>query len=160
MRTRAQLIRRRLRQRGSILLDSLIGLMILSMAAVSFFTLFPTVHKSHAISEQEQKATQLGTKMLEHLQLLSPSKLNATTLTSMQLIDTGQTDAPFTFDDVPLDSATGFSPNRALKNGTGVLDIVDIGDGSTRVVLTISWESPSGSQSNVTMGTILGAHRS
>ena len=135
------------------------GILILAFAAVSMYSLFPVVQRSHAIAEQEQKATQIATKMLEHIQLISPANANATTLTAMQLIDPGQTTAPFTFNNVPLDDAARYSPATALKNGTGVLNIETIAGGSVRATVTIGWRSPSGVNSSMTMGTIMGAYR-
>lgn len=160
MSTCARKTRRLRRQRGSILLDSIIGLTILTIGTASFYSLFPAISRTHSISEQEQKATQIATKMLEHIQLLAPSKLDATTLTGMLLIDPNQTTAPFTFNNIPLDNGTDYSPSRALKNGTGTLAINNLSYGSKQVVVTITWKSISGNTETLTMGTILGAHRS
>ena len=158
MRTRVSTKRLRCK-RGGVLLDSMFGVLVLAFAAVSMYSLFPVVHKSHAISEQEQKATQIATKMLEHIQLLSPSKATAQTLTAMQLIDPDQTTAPYSFDRVPLDNAARYSPATALKNGTGVLAVEPIAGGSVRVTATVAWDSPSGRRSSTSLGTILGAYR-
>ncbi len=147
------------RRRGSVLLDAMIGLKILAMGAASFYSVFPVVTKAHKIGESQQKATQIATKMLEHIQLLSPTKLDASTLSSMQLIDAGQSSSPYTFTHLPLDDSTDYSPATALKNGKGTLTINDLQWGSKQVVVTITWKSASGKDQSTTMGTILGAYR-
>jgi hypothetical protein len=130
------------------------------MGAASFYSVFPVVAKAHQISDSEQKAGQIVTKMLEHIQLLSPQKLTATNLTGMQLIDPNQTASPYTFSNIPLDDSTRFSPAKALKNGTGTMTITNISDGSVRVLVTVAWKSPTGKARSITTGTILGAYRS
>jgi hypothetical protein len=160
MSTHARTNRRSRRRSGSVLLDSVIGLTLLAMGAASFYSLFPVISKTHAIGDQEQKATQIATKMLEHIQLLSPGKLTATNLSGMQLIDANQTASPYTFNNCPLDDSTDYSPAKALKNGTGTLAVSDIASGSKQVVVTITWKSVTGKTETLTTGTILGAYRS
>jgi len=160
MPTYARMARRLRLKRGSVLLDCIIGLTFLSMGAASFYSLFPIVSKAHAIGVQEQRATQICTKMLEHIQLLSPGKLTATNLTGMQLIDAGQSASPYTFTNCPLDNATDFSPSKALKNGTGTLTITNLNYGNVQAVASVTWKTPTGKTETVTMGTILGSYRS
>jgi Tfp pilus assembly protein PilV len=152
--------KRRLPCRGSILIDSLIGLTILAMGAASFYSLFPIISKSHAISDQDQKATQIATKMLEHIQMLAPSTLTANNLTGMQLIDANQVAPPYTFTNCPLDNSTDFCPSKALKNGTGTLTLINLSYGSVEVLVTITWKNPVGNTETLTMGTVLGSYRS
>lgn len=138
----------------------MIGLTLLAMGAASFYSMFPVISKTAAIGDQEQKATQIATKMVEHLQLLSPGKLTATNLTGMQLIDANQTASPYTFTNCPLDNAQNFSPGKALKNGTGVLTITDTNYGAKLAKVVVTWKSVTGKTETVTTGTILGSHRS
>jgi hypothetical protein len=160
MSTHARLKRRSRVRGGNVLIDSILGLILLSMGAASFYSLFPVIAKAQAMGDEEQKATQICTKMLEHIQLLSPGKLTATNLSGMLLIDTGQAASPYTFNHCPLDDATDFAPADCLKNGTGTLTITSINYGSSRVIATVTWKTPTGKTETVTMGTILGAHRS
>jgi len=138
----------------------MIGLTLLAMGATSFYSLFPVLSRAQAISDQEQKATQIATKMIEHIQLLSPGKLTATNLSGMQLIDTGQTASPYTFNNCPLDNTTDYSPARALKNGKGTLTVTDTSYGAKFVSVTITWKSVTGKSKTLTTGTILGSYRS
>ena len=126
------------RRRGSVLLDSMIGLTLLAMGAVSFYSIFPVVTKAQKIGESQQKATQIASKMIENIQMLSPTNLNANTLTAMQLVDAGQNSSPFVFTHCPLDHSTDYSPSTALKNGTGTVQINDLQWGSKQVVVTVN----------------------
>ena len=147
-------------QSGNVLIDCIIGLMLLSIGAASFYSLFPVISKSHAMGEEEQKATQICTKMLEHIQLLAPTKLTATNLTGMLLIDPNQSASPYTFNHCPLDDAMDYAPADSLHNGTGKLTITTINYGSSQVIATVTWKNPFGTVETVSMGTILGAFRS
>ncbi|MEA2553619.1 MAG: hypothetical protein QOJ65_1795 [Fimbriimonadaceae bacterium] len=137
----------------------MIGLIILSMGAASFYSFFPVMSKTHQIGDSEQKATQIATKMLEHVQLLSPSKLDATTLSGMLLIDPNQVTPPFTFTHIPLDNGTDYSPATALKNGTGTLNIQDLNYGSKLVTVTVTWSMANGQTKSLSTGTIIGGYR-
>ena len=150
----------RSRRRGSVLLDSIIALTLLSIGAASFYSLFPVISKDQAIGDEEQKATEICTKMIEHIELLSPTKLTATNLSGMLLIDTGQTASPYTFNHCPLDDATDFAPADCLKNGKGTLTITSINYGDSQVIATVTYTTPTGKTETVSEGTILGAYRS
>ena len=141
------------------MLDCVIGLTFLAMGAASFYSLFPVVSKAHAIGDEEQKATQICTKMLEHISLLSPYKLTATNLQGMLLVDTGQNASPYTFNHCPLDDAMDYAPADSLHNGTGTLTITNLNYGNVLVTATVTWKTPTGKTETVTMGTILGSHR-
>ena len=138
----------------------MIGLILLAMGASAFYSLFPVVSRAHAIGDEEQKATQICTKMIEHINLLSPTKLTCTNLTGMLLIDPGQSAAPYTFNHCPLDDAMDYAPANSLKNGTGTLTITNLNYGSVQVIATVTWKSPTGKTETVSEGTILGAYRS
>lgn len=142
------------------MIDALIALIILSLAAVSFFSYFPVLQKTHELSEEEAKATQMAQKMCEHMQLFTPQTLSASTLTAAGLIDTGQTTSPYSFSNIPLDDTAKYSPSEALRNGTGSLEISDLSDNSKRVKVTITWTSETGKAKSVVMGTIIGGWRS
>jgi len=160
MRTRARIPNQRRKQRGGILIDALIALIILSFAAVSFFSYFPVLHKTHVLGAEEQKATQMANKMCEHINLFTPYNLNASTLTAAGLIDTGQSASPYTFSNIPLDDGTKYSPSEALRNGTGQIEVTDLANNSKAIKVTISWKSETGKNKSVVMGTVIGGWRS
>jgi hypothetical protein len=90
---------------------------------------------------------------------MSPTALNATALTAAGLIDSGQSSSPYSFSQVPLDNSTRYSPSKALRNGTGLLSLQSIGDGSVRVTVVVSWKSEAGANRSITTGTIVGGYR-
>lgn len=144
---------------GSFLLDGLLAVLMIGMGAAAFFGLFPSFTHSQINSSDEGKANQMAQRMIEHLQLLKPADLNASTLSTINLIDDDQTESPFTFSEIPLDEATGYSPSRAMKNGQGEMEIEDLDANSKMVKITISWTTPKGKTRSFTTGTILGGYR-
>lgn len=140
------------------MLDSMVGIFILAMTAVALFSLVPAAQKLAVRSNQQSKAIQMTSRMIENLQLLRPSDLNATTLTSLNLIDAGQANPPFTFNNMPLDDSTKYSPSKALPGGTGTMTIANAAGNSKLVTVTISWTLESRAHS-YSSGTILGGYR-
>jgi Tfp pilus assembly protein PilV len=146
-------------RRGIILLDVLVGVFILALIAAGVFSLIPTITRSQELADGQSKATQMANHLLEQLQQLKPSQLTASQLTAAGLIDNGQSAPPYSFKTVPLDEATGYSPNRVLKNVTAQFNIVDIDSGSKRIELLMVWRSASGQAVTYNSGTIIGGHR-
>lgn len=101
----------------------------------------------------------MAQRMIEHLQLLKPSDLNASTLSTINLIDADQTEQPFTFSEIPLDEGTGYSPSRAIRSGQGVMAISDLDANSKLVTITMSWTTPKGKTRSFQTGTVLGGYR-
>lgn len=146
-------------RRGALLVDLMFGVFVLAMAATTFFALFPTVHRSQAIAKEEAIAQQMSQRMLEQLQLLKPTDITVGTLTQLNLIDTGQSQPPYSFTNIPLDAGWRYSPAQALRNGTGTLAVTNLDSNSVRLTITIAWKSASGKSSSITTGTILGGYR-
>jgi len=144
---------------GSVLLDGMLAVLMIAMAAAAFFGLLPAFTHSQITSADEGKAVQMAQRMIEHLQLLKPADLNASTLSTINLIDPGQDEAPFSFSEIPLDEATGYSPSRAIKNGQAEMDIEDLDANSKKVTITMTWTSPKGKTQTFTTGTVLGGYR-
>lgn len=158
MSTRAKRFSRRVRQ-GSILLDALVGIFILTIATLSYLSLTVVTHRSHVISKDDTKASQMVARLLEQVQLLKPSDLNVTTLKAMNLVDNGSTGSPYSFTNIPLDQGTLYSPSKTLIDGQGVMRITTMANGSARVVATINWKSTTGKSKSFTSGTIIGAYK-
>jgi hypothetical protein len=137
----------------------MLSVFVIGIGAAAFFSLFPTFTRGERIAADETKAAKLAQRMVEHLQLLKPADINPTTLTGINLVDAGQTQFPLTFTTIPLDDATGYSPSRALKNGTGLLEVQDIAANSKLIRVTVSWKSASGKSRVFTTGTVLGGYR-
>ncbi len=143
-----------------MIIDSLIGAMVLGVAAVAFFALLPILHATELRAKQETQAVQMATRLIEHIQLLKPQNLNAATLTDLSLIDEGQLAKapPYSFSRIPLDEGSLYSPAQTLPQGTGTLDIVEIEGGSKRVDIVIRWKSKGG-WGTVKNGTVVGGYR-
>lgn len=147
------------RRRGAISIDALTAVFVTALSAAAFFSLIPVVDKSQKIGRQESVANQLCNRMIEQLQLLKPSDVQATTLTQLNLIDPGQISPPYSFTNIPLDEASRYSPAQALPSGTGTLDVVALPHGSIEARVMISWRSSSGRTRTLQTGTVFGGFR-
>lgn len=147
------------RCRGALLIDLLIAVFVLSVASLSFFSLFPTIARSQRIAKDETIAQQMSQRLVEQLNLLKPSDITPQVLTGLNLIDSGQSQAPYSFSNIPLDQASRYSPSQALQNGTGSLAVTQLDAQSVRLDVTITWKSSKGKTMSVTTGTILGGYR-
>ncbi len=145
--------------RGALLLDVLLAVFILSLAAISFYGLTPVIFRSRTMAKDNTAALQMANRLVEHIQLLKASDLKAPTLTALNLIDAGQSQQPYSFTHIPLDEASRYSPAQTLRNGTGSLTFTDLDSGAIRVNVQINWTSASGKASSVTTGTIIGGYR-
>lgn len=146
-------------RRGGVFIESLVSIFVLGLGASAFFTLLPTLQKSKHIAGSHTKALQMANRMVEQVQLLRARDLTASTLTSLNLIDAGQTTSPYSFSRVPLDEASCYSPAQMLREGTGRMNVVTLASGSKRVEITISWRSESGRMASLTTGTVIGGYR-
>lgn len=144
---------------GSFLIDTMLAVLVIGMAAAAYFALFPTFKRSQKISEHDSKAALMSQRMIEHLQLLKPADLTATTLTQLNLIDAGQTSQPYSFAHIPLDEGSKYSPAQVLKDATAVMTVEDLDANSKRVKLVMTYKSTSGKTLSITTGTILGGYR-
>ena len=128
------------------------------MAASSVFMLIPTVNGSQAFGTQQTIAAQMGAKMVERIQMLSPSTLTAETLAALQLIDSGQSGNNLTFTNTPIDDGARYSPATSLPSGTGTLTFTTLASGAVKAKIVVSWLSPFGTRS-FTTGTVVGSYR-
>ncbi|HMS56377.1 MAG TPA: hypothetical protein PKA27_13340 [Fimbriimonadaceae bacterium] len=147
------------RRAGVMSLDVLVGTFVLAIIAAGVYGMLPVVRQAQLSGTQESIAVNMAARMVEHIQLLKPSDLTRSNLSSLHLIDDGDYDLPYSITHVPLDEASRYSPAQALPSGTGSIDIVTLGDGSKEVQIQISWESASGRTRTIRSGTILGAYR-
>jgi len=141
------------------MVDALIASFMVALSALGLCSLFTVMRKSETIGQGETVATQMSQRLIEQLQLLKPSDITPSALTTLNLIDTGQSQQPLSFSNIPLDAGTGHSPSKALRNGTGTMTYETISGDSVRVVITIGWTSESGKQRSLTTGTVLGGYR-
>lgn len=147
------------KRRGALSIDALTAVFVTALGAAAFFSLMPVVDRSQRIGREESIALQLSNRMIEQLQLLKPSDIQSSTLTQLSLIDEGQTSAPYSFTNIPLDEASQYSPAQALSEGTGSLNVVSLPNNSVALEVTLTWRSSSGRTRTIQTGTILGGFR-
>lgn len=147
------------RNRGVFFLDVLAAVFVLALGSAAFYSLYPVLDRSEKIAREHSIASQLASKMSEHLQLLKTSDLNAETLSGLHLIDEGQYSQPFSFTNIPMDDASLYSPATMLKDGEGTLTLSDLSGGSKKVVIAITWTSASGKSQSFITGTIVGGYK-
>lgn len=141
-----------------VLLDVLMGVFTVTLLAVGIFSLLPTVHRSHDIADEESKAVLLANRMLEHLQLLTPSTMEGEILHKLNLIESWG-DGKYHFSHTPLDEGSRYSPATSLNKGYGFFTQTDLPGGSVLVNLEIGWTSHSGQNRSIRTGTIVGGYR-
>lgn len=164
--------RKRRTQSGSLIIDTLVGLLIFALGAAAFYSLMPALQQGEKISKYESVAAQISGRMIEHLQTLRPSEVTADNLTQMNLIDAGQTQSPYSFTNVPMDQATLYSPSQALPNGRAEMSIASIDSKALLVVIEVSWDAfagrrrpakskapPKQQRRTYTTGTVIGGYR-
>lgn len=151
--------RRRLRM-GSLFIESLMGIFVLGVGASAFFAMMPVMQRSQKIARSEQIAVQLCNRMVEHIQLLKANDIKPETLNGLNLLDNVQPNPPvYSFKDIPLDNASGYSPAKLLHEAEAWMTIETLPSGSKRVLLSISWTAETKVRRSVQTGTIVGAYR-
>ncbi|MCH7945723.1 MAG: hypothetical protein IIC73_06890, partial [Armatimonadetes bacterium] len=131
--------RKRRRNRGALLIDVLMGMVMLMLATLTLMSLFPVIMRGERISEDQTKAVQMVSRVVEHLQMLPADDLNAATLTSLNLIDQGQTFPPYSFTHIPLDEASMYSPAQVLRDANGTINVTPLPDGSARADILLTY---------------------
>lgn len=150
---------KRRRNRGSLLIDALIGMFLLMLGTIALMSLIPSVKQSEEMSSDESKAVQMTTRLIEHIQMLGAEDVNATVLKSLNLIDADQLYPPYSFTHVPLDEASMYSPAQVLTDARGDLTITTLADGAKRIDIQLDYRSKSGEIQTVKTGTVVGAFR-
>ncbi len=150
---------RRRRNRGALLVDVMLGIFMLVIATLTLMSLFPMIMRGEKMSKDESLAIQMVSRLIEHLQMLPADDLNAQTLTSLNLIDAGQTFPPYSFTHIPLDEASMYSPAQVLRDANGTINVTPLPDGSARVDLLLTYTSESGKTEQIKTGTIVGSFR-
>lgn len=146
-------------RKGALLIDVLVGVFMLTLAAAAFFALIPMIHRSQTVAKEESLAQSMAQRMIEQLQMLQRSDITPATLVKLNLIDSGQTQPPYSFSNIPMDQASRYSPSQALRNGAATMDVNNADANSMRIDITISWKSSTGKNRTFKTGTILGGYQ-
>lgn len=142
-----------------MLIDALCALFILSMAATALYSVMPEARASDIMAADQAKATFIANRYIEQLQLLKTTDLTATTLSQMNLIDTGQAALPYSFTNIPLDDGSYYSPAKMLKAASATVNFTNIDSASVRADITISWKTPHNVTRTLSTGTIVGGYK-
>jgi len=159
MRPKNRTPRARRRDRGALLVDVLIGMFLLVMTSLSIMSLFPVIKRGEQMSTEESKAIQMCNRLIEHVQMLPADDINIKNLSALNLIDGGQTTQPLSFTNVPLDEASRYSPGQSLRDADAELTYAQIGGGSVRVLITMTYTTDTGFTKTINTGTVVGDFR-
>jgi hypothetical protein len=151
--------RRRRLQRGALLVDVMIGMFFMVMATLTLMSLFPVIKKGEQMSTEESKAVHMCNRLIEHIQMLPADDITVDNLAALNLIEPNQTTQPYSFTHVPLDEASRYSPAQSLRDANASLTISDVGTGSKRVRITLTYTSDTGQTRTLRTGTVVGAFR-
>jgi len=144
------------RQRGLTLIDTMIGMMILAMGALSFTALMPVMARGQKMSQEVSVANQIALRELENLRLLGYNSLEYTDIHATGLCDTYSGSGPIMFSHVVQDEAKQLSAATSLKNGTGTVEISDVSANLRSVIVTVNWTSASNKSRSVALSTLVG----
>ena len=148
------------KKRGSLLLDTLTALFVLSMGALSLFATLPVASKAGKLASDQGQASYMATKYIEQLQTLKTTDITLNKLTSLNLIDAGQTgSSPYTFTNVPLDNGSYYSPSKVLKGAAATITITNLDSGAVKCDISIQWKSANGIQESLSTGTVVGGYK-
>ena len=142
-----------------MLIDSAIAVFVLGLGSAAFFEVLPQLDRMQKLARQKAIAMHMANKMIDELQMMKPSSVSASTLSTLNLIDSGQTKSPYTFNHIPMDDSTNLSPAQALRNGTGTLTVTAIDSGSILCTVEIDWTSESKKSESLVTGTVIGGYR-
>jgi hypothetical protein len=153
-----RMLRKRL-TKGALLVDVLVGMFFLVLSTLTLMSLFPIIKKGEQTSTEESKAVHMCNRLIEHIQMLPADDITAENLAALNLIEPNQTAQPYSFTHVPLDEASRYSPAQALRDANASLTFTDVGTGSKRVLITLTYKSDTGQSRTLKTGTVVGAFR-
>lgn len=151
-------LKRTCRCRAFTLVDTLIAFLILAVGGLSLSTALPTLSRSHAIADETSKAVQLASRQLEQLRLVRFENITYETLRDLDLIETWSGEGPYTFTNLSTDTATNFSPARALNQGEGRIYIEEIDSNVKTIRVEVVWLAASGQRRSVSVETAVGRY--
>lgn len=150
---------RRRKSAGSILVDVVLGMFFFLVFALTFAALYPVIKRAEVMSTQESKAVQMTSRLLEHIQMLPVTDINAASLTALNLIEPGQVAQPWKFSKIPLDHASRYSPDQVLKDANGTITTEVLAGGSVKVNVNLSYTAVTGKTKTIKTHTVVGSFR-
>lgn len=143
------------RRRGMMLLDTMIGMMVLSIMSLAFCALMPVMARGQKMSQEVSVANLIAAREMENLRLVGYDNLNYATLRGLGLLDEWSGTGPYTFSNVAQDASRKLSAATSLKNGVGEVSISDASTVLKSVIVTVRWTSPKGTARSVSISTLV-----
>jgi type II secretory pathway pseudopilin PulG len=144
------------KNRGFTIIDSMIGVMVLIIGALSFTAALPVVSRSQKVADEQSKAVQIAQWQIEQVRQAGFLNLTFERLYPLGLVDDWNGEGPMTFTTAPNVEAGRFSPSLQLREGVGELVIEDATDAVREVRVTVKWKSPAGKDRSVMLSTLVG----
>ncbi len=144
------------KNRGFTIIDSMIGVMVLLMGALSFTAALPVVSRSQKVADDQSKAVQIAQWQVEQVRQAGFLNLSFERLYPLGLVDDWNGSGPMTFTTAPNVESGRFSPSLQLRDGVGELVIEDASDSIREVRVTVKWKSPAGNDRSVMLSTLVG----
>ncbi len=124
-------------KRGAGLVDAIVTIALLSTVGVVFATTFSAGYSCLGQARDYRIATSVAQQKIEQLRSMNYESLNYSLLYSAGVIDSSPTFSPYSFTQV--DNISG-----KLCEGTGTLEIVDIGSDVKKVRVIVKWCNKNG----------------
>lgn len=149
----------RRRNRGTLLIEALIGSLILMLATVTILSLVTMTKRGQKMSEDKTKAVQMLANIVDQVQMLPADQITDVNLVGLNLVDAGGVGTSLTFNNVPLDDQYGYSASDVFIDPATSLNIGTLSDGTKRIDVQLSYTSASGETQTVKSGTYVGYFR-
>ena len=130
--------------KGSVLLDAMIGMFILVVAALIYSATMAMSAVSRAKADEFTKATSIVNRELESIKNLGYDNLTHDALAYYSLISATPATSPYSFTSV---GATNDRIGTLLRDGTGTVAVTDESGTLRKVVVTLNWTSRTGARS-------------
>src|SRR5437016_10454461 len=94
---RSSVIRRvRKKASGSIYLDVILGVFILSLSAAAFYSVFPKIGRVQDLAQERSRAMMIGNRVIDHLQMMRPQDITTANLIALQFCGNSANGSPYT----------------------------------------------------------------
>lgn len=141
-------------KRGVSLIEVLFAVFMVAVCAVILVAAMPTASRSQAMSDLNNKATNLGQKELEAVRGLGYANVTFEQLFAAGLIDSTTTVAANTWSFTNVDTGLNDSASKLLPSGTGRVKIEQMGLDLRRVTVTVNWTA-RGVPKSISLGTLI-----
>ena len=135
-------------QRGTVLIDAVLAILIMAAAGVVFSAAFPSGLNTLRDSSEQSKAAAMAQKKVEQVRSLDYANITYTNLLAAGYIDSTPTSSPYWFTSVD-------SVATDLNGATGTLTITPQSGAILKIVAAVQWRSERNVLRNVTVTTLV-----